>query len=125
LKENLMPGGNSKIWELWADVASALGNEGLVRQCQEQAAVLKKEERDNGVEGLSRMVKLSKPDAVGLSKMVVAAAQPLMRRDPWHDKLFGSKNSVLSGFFSEVELPSSESSQDEMPRVLISQEKST
>ena len=126
LKENLMPGGNSKIWELWADVASALGNEGLVRQCEEQATVLKKAERDNGVEGLSRMVELSKADVAGLSKMVGAAAQPLMRRDPWHVKLFGSKNSVSSGFFDGVELPSSESFVDEEePHMLPSLEKSS
>lgn len=126
LKENLMPGGNSKIWELWADVATALGNEGLVRQCKEQATVLKKAERDNGVEGLSRMVEFSKADVAGLSKMVGAAAQPLMRRDPWHVKLFGSKNSISSGFFDGVELPTSESFvEEEEPHMLPSLEKSS
>ena len=49
LKENLMPRGNSKVWELWADVASALGNDELVRQCKEQAAIVKKEEREEGL----------------------------------------------------------------------------
>lgn len=49
LKENLMPRGNSKVWELWADVSSALGNDEMVRQCKEQAAIVKKEEREEGL----------------------------------------------------------------------------
>jgi len=104
LKENAMPGGNSEIWDLWADVASAMDNEELVRQCNEQAVALKKEERDNGFDDLSRILGQSKPN--GLSTMVGAASQPLMRRDPWHDKIFGQKKSSCSGFFNGVKLPS-------------------
>lgn len=100
LKENAMPGGNSKVWNLWADVASALENDELVRQCEEQVAALKREERDNGFS----LILGSGPD--GLSKMVDASFQPLMRRDPWHDKIFGNRKGSSAGFFHGVELPS-------------------
>lgn len=103
LKENVMPGGISKVWDLWADVASAMGKEELASQCEEQAAALKKQERESGADGLFQILGHSKPDV--LSKLVGAASQPLMRRDPWHDKIFGQKKSASLGFFHSVELP--------------------
>lgn len=120
LKNNAMPGGNSKVWELWADVASAMRNEDLVRQCKEQAAALKREERDNGVGGLSHILGQAKPN--GLSKMVGASSQMLMRRDPWHDKIFGNKKCSSAGFFSSVQLPSHavESSLDDVESTIMS-----
>lgn len=103
LKENLMPGGNSKIWELWGDIASAMCNEKLVEQCKQQALLLKREE--NVGDGFSRLLSQSGSIAAGLSQMVGASEQPLMKRSPWHDKLFGLKTSAPSGFFHGVTLP--------------------
>lgn len=108
LKENAEHGGTSKVWNLWADVASAMGNDELARQCKEQAVQQRKQERDNGVDGLSSLLGSSKPD--GLSQIVGSASQPLMRRDPWHDKIIGNKKRS-SGSFNSIELPRKE----EMP----------
>jgi len=56
LKENVMPGGNSKIWLLWADIAEAMKNTKLQDQCLKQADMLKQDEDNGGVESLSRLL---------------------------------------------------------------------
>jgi len=99
LKENLMPGGNSKIWDLWANVADKMGNADLSRECQEQAALAKSHEDENGPTGLSRLLSSSS----GLSRMKGPDMENLMRRDPWHHKLFGSM--TKSSFFHGVQFP--------------------
>ena len=79
----------------------------LAEACEKQAAKVRKEERD-GVFGLSSDLGQAKPN--GLSTMVGASSQPLMRRDPWHDKIFGLKKGSSAGLFSSVELPLHEKS---------------
>lgn len=98
LKENVMPGGNSKIWELWSDVALAMGNDKLAEECQEQA------ERSKGLEDKNGASDLSLLTPFGLARMKGRDMEGLMRRDPWHHKLFGSATS-RSDFFYGVKLP--------------------
>ena len=83
LKENLMPGGNARVWDLWAAVAHEMGDGALAQQCQEHAtkARRKEEEGENGASGLSSI----------MMGMKGADMQHLMRRDPWHVKIFGSE----------------------------------
>jgi tetratricopeptide (TPR) repeat protein len=109
LKENLMPGGNSKIWELWADVATEMGNEVLAAQCEEQAEQAKSHEDENGPAGLSRLLALKSPDASSsglISRMKGPDMEQLMRRDPWHQKIFDMGQ--RSRFFHGVRLPEKE-----------------
>lgn len=104
-----MPGGNSKIWELWADVATEMGNEVLAAQCEEQAEQAKSHEDENGPAGLSRLLALKSPDASSsglISRMKGPDMEQLMRRDPWHQKIFDMGQ--RSRFFHGVRLPEKE-----------------
>jgi len=105
LKENLMPGGNSQIWQLWADVATDLGNEDLAAECTAQSQLESKREND-GVVGLSRLLSLENPGASssGLSRMKGPDMQSIMRREPWQYKLFQSEHPATT-FFRSVRLP--------------------
>jgi len=119
LKENVMPGGNSKIWLLWADIAEAMGNMKLHDQCMKQADMLKQDEDNGGVESLSRLLLDIKRRPTSSTSAAVASKaastngsssstgtediQHLMRRDPWAHKIFGSTN-LMEGFES-VKLP--------------------
>jgi tetratricopeptide (TPR) repeat protein len=92
LVENLMPGGNWEIWELWSKVASSLGNDQLAQECQAQAASTRAREESNGAVGLSRLLSLQSPtaSASGLSRMKGVEMERHMRRDPWYRKIFGT-----------------------------------
>lgn len=99
LKENLMPGGNSVVWDLWAAVAHETGDEKLAYQCQEQAVQVRTVEM------------YSEGDPSALSQMLQSRTkgpkmQELMRRDPWHRKLFG--NGSTHNFLSSSLLPERE-----------------
>jgi hypothetical protein len=107
LAKNALPGGNYKIWRLWSDIASEMDNAGLAEACEKQAAKVRKEQRD-GVFGLSSDLGQAKPN--GLSTMVSASSQPLMRRDPWHEKIFGLKKGSSAEFSSMAKLPVHEKS---------------
>ena len=101
-----MPGGNSKIWELWADVASEMGNAQLAAQCTEQAEQAKSHEDKNGPAGLSRLLAMNSPDTSSsslMSRMKGADMEQLTRRDPWHHQIFASAQ--RSRFFHGVRLP--------------------
>lgn len=82
LAENLMPFGKSKVWALWAAVAYELGDAELAHQCQKhgvEARLDEDDENDSAAGTLSRVLK-------------GADMQHLMRRDPWHTKIFGSES---------------------------------
>jgi tetratricopeptide (TPR) repeat protein len=104
LKENLMPGGNSKIWDLWADVAIDMNNEQLARQCEEQAEKARSLEDDGD---LSRLLAMRKSTSSSTSQSLKGPdMQQLTRRDPWHYKIFGSSStSHKSSFFHGVKFP--------------------
>jgi tetratricopeptide (TPR) repeat protein len=109
LKENLMPGGNSKVWDLWAAVAEQMGNDKLATQCQNHAeqARLQEAESDGDPSGLSRLLA-----AAGSSKSSPSPdMQQLMRRDPWHQKIFGSSGTQFSSVFERLVLPVNQSLQ--------------
>jgi tetratricopeptide (TPR) repeat protein len=106
LVENLMPGGNSAIWELWSKVASSLGNAQLATECQANVATTRAHEASNGAAGLSRLLSLQSltASASGLSRMKGVEMERHMRRDPWHHKIFGTEEQQQS-FYLGVTLP--------------------
>jgi len=71
LKENTMPGGYSKVWDLWARVAEDMGDDHLAEQCAEQSSTA---EEDNAGGAGSVLGKVN--------------VQRQMRKDPWHYKIF-------------------------------------
>ena len=81
LTENLMPGGNAIVWDLWAAIAHEMGDGALAQYCQEHAAEVRRNEQGEGDPsgGLSQILKKG------------ADIQHLMRRDPWHTKIFGNE----------------------------------
>ena len=92
LKENSMPGGNFRVWRLWADVARAMGDERLQGQCLEQVEKATSEVNDDSQE-LSRLISGSADTA-------------LLRRDPWQCKLFGmSANEQKEKFYTYLKFP--------------------
>jgi len=105
LKENLMPGGNSKIWSLWADVATKMGNDKLAAECVDQSERASAQEHDGKV-GISCLLSLNGPGASssGLSRMKGPDMQSIMRREPWHFELFRSE-SPAAAFYKNVILP--------------------
>jgi hypothetical protein len=106
LKENLLPGGTSMVWDLWAKVATDMGDSKLALQCEEQADLAKKREKDSGAKGLSMLFALANPStsSSGLSRMKGPGMQSMMRKNPWHYKLFNAENASAS-FFYGVTLP--------------------
>merc|ERR1711971_1160900 len=72
LKENYMPGGNLKVWELWMDIAREIGNDDLELECQDQIEKVLADEKDVAKD-LSRLLLKKRSDA-------------FMRRDPWQVK---------------------------------------
>jgi len=96
LKENLMPGGNSQIWLLWADIAKAMDNDSLEKECLNQAEILSSQESKGATEDLSRLLGLRRKSTgnSGLSVpdsqdqvMTRSAVQKLLRKEPWHSKI--------------------------------------
>ncbi|CAB9522141.1 tetratricopeptide repeat [Seminavis robusta] len=84
LKENALPGGNARVWELWAKVAEELGDEDLSEKCWEQASLVETAVDDFDATSLSVLRALSDP---GSATMKEADMQKLMRKDPWHYRI--------------------------------------
>jgi len=106
LQEDSLPGGNAKVWKLWAEVARSLGDKGLAKQCYDRAQLLELEEdgtEDSGKKELSLLLAMKNPDSAVMNG---ADVQSMMRKDPWHYKLFGESTSQ-SGSISvpRVSLP--------------------
>jgi tetratricopeptide (TPR) repeat protein len=100
IKENNMPRGYSKVWDLWATVAHEMGNEKLTLQCRDQAAKARQEEQedDKDLSGLSRLLRRPSTSSQGTGD--VSDVQQLMRRDPWHTQIFGpGKQSSLTSIY--------------------------
>ena len=97
MKENQMPGGKSKVWRLWADIANSMGNSSLENICLKQASNTEEEDED------------------GLSCLKGNIHQYSLRRDPWQVKLFGleSQSKANSDFFSRVRFPTMQTSETE------------
>ena len=106
LKENSLPGGKSVLWDLWANVATDMGDQDLARRCEEQAKEAIIQEEDTKADGLSMLLKLGNPVSSGLSTMKGPEMESVMRKDPWHYKIFGvDSSSSSSSCFSGVALP--------------------
>jgi len=114
LKENFLPGGNSQIWHLWADIAVAMGNDGLAQKCVDQAEKLSKEETDIGAASdLSRLLGLRNIDSgdeedaapASLPMITGPAMQRMLRREPWHHKLAGASSKSKSSWYVGVPFP--------------------
>jgi len=97
MKENVMPLGKSKVWELWAQIASALQNSRLREECLHQAEVSMKRQHDEHP--------LLGPVDSGTGELRLVAERNLFRRDPWQIELFGfdSAKKTKTDFYSRVE----------------------
>ncbi|KAL3938489.1 MAG: hypothetical protein SGBAC_006605 [Bacillariaceae sp.] len=99
MKENAMPLGKSYVWELWAQVASAMKNRRLEKECRHHLAVSMKREHDEHP--------LFSPVNSDTGRLRLGAERNLFRREPWQIELFGfdSAKDTRSDFYSRVEFP--------------------
>lgn len=68
-EDRALPGGNGPVWDLWSNVAIAMGNTRLAQQCKEQARLAYSTKHDD-------------------SPIHLFDSRQWMRRDPWHGKIF-------------------------------------
>jgi hypothetical protein len=102
LKENLMPGGNSKIWELWLDVATAMNNLNLVHECKAQLERLRRQEEKHGLGGRLLSVVPTKQELAQFTGMTIAEMVTL---EPWMKDLVDDEATNRSFFLNGVNLP--------------------
>mmetsp|Transcript_36037 Transcript_36037/g.87090 ORF Transcript_36037/g.87090 Transcript_36037/m.87090 type:complete len:701 (+) Transcript_36037:226-2328(+) len=100
MKENAMPLGKSKVWKLWAKVASAMKNIRLRKECLHHAEVSMKREHDE-----HPLLGQVNSNTGGLR---LGGERNLFRREPWQIELFGfdSTKNTRTDFYSRVEFPS-------------------
>mmetsp|Transcript_1148 Transcript_1148/g.2440 ORF Transcript_1148/g.2440 Transcript_1148/m.2440 type:complete len:594 (-) Transcript_1148:76-1857(-) len=88
LKENFMPGGTFKIWNLWSNIAASNGNDELARHCRKQAKMLGEDKMsldlDDGI---------SAPISDPHSLITGSTVQNILRKEPWHLKIAGMLDS--------------------------------
>ena len=101
MKENAMPLGKSKVWKVWANIASAMKNTRLRDQCLRHAEVSMKLEHEEDP--------LLGPVNSETGGYRLGAERNLFRREPWQIDLFGfdTTKNTRSDFYSRVEFPSS------------------
>eukprot|EP00980_Cylindrotheca_fusiformis_P003655 scaffold818_cov136-Cylindrotheca_fusiformis.AAC.21 len=102
MKENAMPGGKSLVWELWADVALAMGNSRLEDECRRHARYDRKKDNIGSSSFLDSALEDSGRSLSGIDRFS-------FRQDPWQVKLFGierTKNSDAGDFYTKVKFPS-------------------
>ena len=87
LKENLLPGGNSRIWFLWADIAQKMRNEKLLNRCREQAFLLMEEEKGGTASDLSRILEERASTSDASPSRMGSAMKDMFRRTPWYNKI--------------------------------------
>ena len=105
LKENLLPGGNSLIWKLWAEIAEKMENEHLVQRCKEQALLRLEEERGGTASDVSRL--LGERDAKSsprLPERMGTAMKDMFRKTPWYSKVCPPKGRVDKSWYNGVHL---------------------
>lgn len=85
LKENMMPGGNAKVWDLWARLAQGMGDRQLAQQCYKQSSISDRRGEASGSTRGSMMSALNDPDLSAVAKTDV---RKMMRKDPWHYAIF-------------------------------------
>jgi len=88
LKENLLPGGNSLIWKLWAEIAEKMENKDLEKRCKEQALLRWEEERGGTVSDLSRLLGARGSDSSSrLPERTGSVMKDMFRKTPWSSKV--------------------------------------
>ena len=117
LKENLMPGGNSKIWQLWLEVAIATHREHLIQECTSQVERLRKEEETHGIYGRLLLVVPTKETLAQFGGTTMAE---LVTREPW----MATRSTTLA-FLDPVEFPTKRVVEVVRPVVGLATRKST
>mmetsp|Transcript_20891 Transcript_20891/g.43929 ORF Transcript_20891/g.43929 Transcript_20891/m.43929 type:complete len:1019 (-) Transcript_20891:109-3165(-) len=88
LKENLLPGGNSRIWRLWARVAKRMENEHLAKQCMEQWRLRCREERGGNASDLSRLLSdRNVESSPRLPERTGLVMKEMLGKSPWYNKI--------------------------------------
>ncbi|KAL7487797.1 hypothetical protein ACHAW6_013381 [Cyclotella cf. meneghiniana] len=87
LKENLLPGGNSLLWKLWADIAEMMENDHLVQRCREQAALMYQEESGGTASDLSRILEERDIKSNSSGGRTGPVMKEMFRRTPWYIKV--------------------------------------
>ncbi len=111
LKENALPGGHGQVWDLWATVSYEMGNIKLAHQCQEQSSLVRMNKEQYGVAmNESRHIEDTLKSLSDTLKSSTMNDRPdmyqLMRRDPWHAKIFENTNlNDKSNFLNAARLP--------------------
>ena len=88
LKENLLPGGNSLQWRLWAKVAEMMSNDDLAQQCREQALLREEGEKGGTVSDLSRL--FGERDSGSLARLperTGSVMKDMLGKSPWYIKI--------------------------------------
>jgi tetratricopeptide (TPR) repeat protein len=90
LTEHGLPGASkAQVWDLWALVAHEMGASKLAVQCQEQAA--RTHQQGDQTLGTDAV------DSIGAMNGLQGPDGPLLlRRDPWHYKIFGASNDAAA-----------------------------
>lgn len=88
LKENVMPGGNGKLWLLWAAIAEEMGNAKLKKDCLEQAATSSKTSNFQEVHDVYRLLKVRSgsdlsSNGVNTNAHFLKTNAHFLKRDPW------------------------------------------
>jgi tetratricopeptide (TPR) repeat protein len=108
LRESTLPGVNVKLWELWATIAYEMGNLKLAHQCQEQSSIVRTKGLDQHGTSDNRHIEdriKSLSDTLRSSTMHDRPdMSQLMRRDPWHGKIFQSTNQNDKNDFMNLSL---------------------
>lgn len=87
LKENLLPGGNSQLWMLWAAIAKKMGNEKLKNRCLEQVSLMKEQEKGGTASDLSRILEERANTSNASAVRMSSAVKDMFRRTPWYSKV--------------------------------------
>ena len=87
MKENLLPGGNSRIWLLWADIARKMENDKLMNRCREQAFLRIKEEEGGATSDLSRILEERASTSDASPGRMGSAMKDMFRQTPWYSKV--------------------------------------
>jgi hypothetical protein len=106
LKENSFPGGNGRIWALWAEIARDTGNEKLENKCLAQCSFA--EESKPKEYDYSQLLRARSSSEV--SSTVKPSVENLLRRDPWQVKLFCNGSGSTARMLNRLRLPLEKSS---------------
>lgn len=105
-------GGKSRMWSLWADVATAMDNARLSQHCRDQAEKVRTEEDGSARTG---MWDVEMPP-IGMPTVSGPAMHRLLRRAPWHHKIACKKQQDPISWYNRVTFPDAAVHAEENPR---------